>query len=502
MSLIFCLLLCCFWYGSSAYYSSFTSLVGIGAPTSGFIRARSIKMSLSQYNIDDNWIVQKLDHFNPNDKRMWKQRYYMNREHYKKGGPIFLLVGGEEKILLRWMTDGAMIEYAKIFNALCFQLEHRFYGKSRPTDNLNTTNLVYLTTQQALADIEVFIKNKTEGQFSNAKWVVFGGSYPGSLAAWSRMKFPHLVHAAVSSSSIIKTKIDNKEYFKVAQKALSAYNPKCSAHIREATIMISDLLKTKNGTEFIQKKFKTCNKINIHIKKDIRQLFQQLAVSFSAVIQYNRDNRYYENINQSFVTIITLCDIMLNKTLGNSLERYIAVHEKLRYATNRQCSSYSYKSSLASNAEISWNKGYVESGDRQWFYQLCTEIGNFITSHKDNHLFGNTIPLEFFTDLCTDVFGDSFDFNALEKAVEKTSMMYHDLRNKTSRIVYLHGSIDPWNGLGLTEPKANNSVSIFIEGVSHCADVYPSTPSDPPQLSKARETVVIYLKKWLEENGP
>jgi hypothetical protein len=43
-------------------------------------------------------------------------------------------------------------------------------------------------------------------------------------------------------------------------------------------------------------------------------------------------------------------------------------------------------------------------------------------------------------------------------------MMYHDLRNKTSRIVYLHGSIDPWNGLGLTEPKANNSVSIFIEG--------------------------------------
>jgi hypothetical protein len=69
---------------------------------------------------------------------------------------------------------------------------------------------VYLTTQQALADIEVFIKNKTEGQLSNAKWVVFGGSYPGSLAAWSRMKFPHLVHAAVSSSSIIKTKIDNK----------------------------------------------------------------------------------------------------------------------------------------------------------------------------------------------------------------------------------------------------------------------------------------------------
>jgi len=58
----------------------------------------------------------------------------MNSEHYKKGGPIFLLIGGEEQILLRWMTDGAMIEYAKAFNALCFQLEHRYYGKSRPTE--------------------------------------------------------------------------------------------------------------------------------------------------------------------------------------------------------------------------------------------------------------------------------------------------------------------------------------------------------------------------------
>jgi len=73
MSLIFCLLWCCLWWGSSAEFSSFTSLVGLGAPTSAFIRARSIKMSLNQFNIEDSWIIQKLDHFNPNDKRTWKQ---------------------------------------------------------------------------------------------------------------------------------------------------------------------------------------------------------------------------------------------------------------------------------------------------------------------------------------------------------------------------------------------------------------------------------------------
>ena len=32
-----------------------------------------------------------------------------------------------------WMVMGAWIVYAQKFGALCLQLEHRFYGKSHPT---------------------------------------------------------------------------------------------------------------------------------------------------------------------------------------------------------------------------------------------------------------------------------------------------------------------------------------------------------------------------------
>ena len=31
-------------------------------------------------------------------------------------------------------------------------------------------------------------------------WITFGCSYGGSLSGWSRLKYPHLIHAAVSSS--------------------------------------------------------------------------------------------------------------------------------------------------------------------------------------------------------------------------------------------------------------------------------------------------------------
>lgn len=43
------------------------------------------------------------------------------------------MIGGEGEASKKFMTDGAWIEFAKEHNALCFQLEHRYYGDSHPT---------------------------------------------------------------------------------------------------------------------------------------------------------------------------------------------------------------------------------------------------------------------------------------------------------------------------------------------------------------------------------
>ena len=38
-------------------------------------------------------------------------------------------------------------------------------------------------------------------------WIAFGGSYPGSMAAWVREKYPHLIQGSVSSSGPLLAKV-------------------------------------------------------------------------------------------------------------------------------------------------------------------------------------------------------------------------------------------------------------------------------------------------------
>lgn len=78
------------------------------------------------------------------------------------------------------------------------------------SSDLSTNNLQYLTSRQALADLGAFVLAMKE-EYNLAptqKWIAFGGSYPGSLAAWAREKYPDLIHGAISTSGPLLAKLD------------------------------------------------------------------------------------------------------------------------------------------------------------------------------------------------------------------------------------------------------------------------------------------------------
>jgi hypothetical protein len=56
----------------------------------------------------------------------------VNDTFFRHDGPVFVMIGGEAPANPIWSVHGTWVKYAETFGALCFQLEHRYYGESRP----------------------------------------------------------------------------------------------------------------------------------------------------------------------------------------------------------------------------------------------------------------------------------------------------------------------------------------------------------------------------------
>lgn len=445
------------------------------------------------------WFDQLLDHNDPTNPKTWKQRYYVNDAYFEAaGGPVFLMIGGEGEATARWMNEGAWIHYAKEHGALCFQLEHRFYGKSHPTADLSTANLAYLTSEQALADLAYFIEamNEKYQLTERNRWIAFGGSYPGSLAAWLREKYPYLVHGSVSSSGPLLAKIDFKEYFQVVVNSLKSYSPQCVEDVQNAMGQIETLLKHMIGQRSLNDKFKLCDPVEKSIANslDIASLFEAVAGNFAGVVQYNKDNSPHAKI-----TIDQVCDVMANQSLGAPVSRLAAVNEMVMKQDGVKCLDYVYDKTVKQMQNTSWESD-VANGARQWTYQTCNEFGFYQTSDKPDLVFGDRFPVEFFVRQCTDVYGKKFDDKTLDRAVYRTNTNYGALNPSTTNVLYVHGSIDPWHRLGLTESNDINTPTIFIEGTAHCANMYEPKDDDFPQLKNARVQINSFIGRLLQQD--
>jgi lysosomal Pro-X carboxypeptidase len=139
-----------------------------------------------------------LDHFNFIEDRTFSLRYLVNETFSEnERSPIFFYTGNEAKIEDFVDITGFMWRAAEELRGIVVFAEHRFYGESFPNDF--ELNRGYLSIEQALADFaDLLIQINPNNQ---RPVIVFGGSYGGTLAAYMRMKYPHLVIGALASSA-------------------------------------------------------------------------------------------------------------------------------------------------------------------------------------------------------------------------------------------------------------------------------------------------------------
>jgi len=397
------------------------------------------------------------------------------------------------------LTAGALHDYAKQFQGAMFILEHRYYGQSKPVEDLNVKNLAWLSSHHALADIARFIVSMKKDHGLTGHWIAIGGSYPGSLAGWLRLKYPHLIQGSVASSGPVNAKPNFPEYLKVVDSALKTESDECSVNVKSAVNKVQYLTQHRVGWQMLGQKFHLCQPFDGTNKANVATLVETLLGNFETIIQYNKDKKTGKWSN---ITTKSLCDIMTNNTLGSELQRFVRVNELSLLIGEKQCldADYGNKVKMLQRTNYTDPDSRVpgDVGNRQWLYQTCTEFGWYQSSDQEGHPFGETFPVDFFINMCSDVFGSKFNQDLLNQGIALTLSEYGGLNISVTNVVFVHGSLDPWHALGVLEDLSPSSPAIVISGTAHCANLYPPAEDDPQSLKDARSRVGQLISQWIK----
>lgn len=261
-----------------------------------------------------------------------------------------------------------MVELAPKYGAMMFALEHRYYGPSNPFDDYSTEHMQWLSTEQALHDIASFHQFATK-KFrlpENARWVTWGGSYPGMLAALARLRFPHLIYAAVSSSSPLQASVDMPGYNNVVAASMAAEDVGGSQACLDAIVAghkdIGEQLKTAEGRTALETTFNICKPGALESEKNQEQFAGDGVVYLP--VQSNDPA-----CTTPYCDIASICVLMTNETAGTPLERLAQLSSIQHMGA---CQEPDYDGMIKF-----WSS--PKNPDRTWLYQTCTEWGFYQT---------------------------------------------------------------------------------------------------------------------------
>uniref|UniRef100_A0A1I8PJZ8 Serine protease K12H4.7 n=1 Tax=Stomoxys calcitrans TaxID=35570 RepID=A0A1I8PJZ8_STOCA len=439
-----------------------------GPPSTGLMESRAVVTE---------WITQKLDHFDENEERTWEMRYMVNDEYFEEGGPMFIYLGGEWAISPGSISSGIFVDLAREHKGILFYTEHRYYGQSKPTSNIQVENLKYLHVKQALADVAHFIKHKRETvpALANSKVIMSGGSYSATMVVWFKKLYPELLNGGWASSAPILAKVNFLEYKEVVGRALRELgSEQCYNRVNNGITELEEMFANKRSAE-AKAMLKLCNNFNHNNDLDIWSLFGSISNIFAGIVQYQKegDVPFYCNYIMSFEDDLTAIASFWLFALGNP----------------NGCVDVTYKGTL----EYYLDSSYAMGASRPWYFQTCNEYGWYQSSSSPNQPFGKSFPHTLYTTLCGDVFGKTYTNEQIHKLADETNQSFGGMNPEVENIYMTHGGLDPWNPMG---HGVEQGASV-IPRASHCADFGSISNADSPEMRESKERLVELVREWL-----
>eukprot|EP00656_Telonema_subtile_P052738 TRINITY_DN7427_c0_g1_i1.p1 TRINITY_DN7427_c0_g1~~TRINITY_DN7427_c0_g1_i1.p1 ORF type:complete len:488 (-),score=107.04 TRINITY_DN7427_c0_g1_i1:108-1571(-) len=445
---------------------------------------RNLMGTLSDEYPAPRYVLQPQDHFDASNKRTWLQAYYVNDTFFTKGSdaPVFLCVGGEGppidgSAVVSSVHCNVAVEWLAETKALMIAVEHRYYGchnmSACPYSAQDQDPLKFLSSRQAVEDLANAHSHITTeyGLSAQNKWVSWGGSYPGMMASFVRIKHPELIHASVASSAPVIAQLDMPEYNNIAAEAYGlpsvGGSPACTAAIAKGHAVIGDMMKDEAGRDTLQKQFGV-------------SATSLLSRAGQASFAGNGVTYFPSQGNDPACTtpgcnIEQICKVMVDMTIGSEVDRLA----KLKSLQSTDV--------LSGSNELDY-----------WGYQTCNEFGFYQTCEVGSKCFytQGLVLLKDMDGFCT----SQFKISAADvaKNIEDTNTFYGADHPKATRIFYPNGDVDPWHGLSKLTAGPELPV-LMVSGASHHAWTHPSAPTDQQSVIDARQKIRVQVAAWLAE---
>ncbi|KAI5625604.1 lysosomal Pro-X carboxypeptidase precursor [Silurus asotus] len=436
---------------------------------------------------------QQIDHFGFLEDGMFKQKYLVNDQHWhKNNGPILFYTGNEGDITWFCNNTGFMWDIAEELGAMLVFAEHRYYGESMPFKNESYSNakyLNYLTSEQALADFAVLIKSlKTSlPGAQNSPVIAIGGSYGGMLAAWLRMKYPHVVIGALAASAPIWQFTDMVpcgDFYKIVSQDFANSGINCSKNIRRSWTAINSMSSTAEGLQWLSQEFGLCSPLQEEDINDFKAWLQETWVNL-AMVDYPYEANFLQYLPRWPVKVVCThlqfdTDVP-DKQLLHGISQAVRVY-------------YNYTGSAACLNVSETATGSL--GIRGWFYQSCTEMVMPMCTDGVQDMFEPMAwNFQAFSDECYALFG-------VRPREDWAGTVYGGKNiSAHSNIIFSNGGLDPWMSGGVTKSVSDSLVAILIPDGAHHLDLRFKNEDDPQSVVFARKMEMKYLKQWIKQNA-
>ncbi|XP_042405795.1 lysosomal Pro-X carboxypeptidase-like [Zingiber officinale] len=473
--------------GASGIVSSLPS-----AAVQSLVRKR--KSSSGQLPFAAHFFPQQIDHFNfrPDSSRVFYQKYLLNASFWDKGpshsAPIFVYTGNEGNI--EWFAEntGFMLDIAPRFNALLLFIEHRFYGDSMPfgKDSYKSAEtLGYLTSTQALADYAVLIRSLKQNLSAEASpVVVYGGSYGGMLAAWFRLKYPHVAIGAVSSSAPILQFDDIvpwSSFYDGVSQDYKDESANCFEVIKESWDQLMTTAAKKGGMLQLTKKFKACKTIqSVYSVRD----WLWTAFTYTAMVDYPTPANFLMPLPA--YPVKEMCSIIDGFPTGV---------DKLTKVFSAASLYYNYS---GTHSCFDIENDSDPHGLNGWGWQACTEMVMPMTCSNESMFPPSSYSYEASEDQCKAKYGvlprphwitTEYGGNRIELVLKRFG----------SNIIFSNGMRDPWSRGGVLKNISSSIIALVAPLGAHHVDLRFARKDDPNWVKEQREAEIKIIQGWVDQ---